>query len=116
MQVRVTELALAHGDRVYAAANATPSAAYTASSATPCRHVDRGPRVTSTPITPAASSAATSYPLKTSAIGCGPITNETTTSSGVTNLAIWRLDPSVVLIARYILSLSAPATATHCSA
>src|SRR5947209_2062201 len=116
MQVRVTELALTHGDRVYAAANATPSAAYTASSATPWRQVDRGPSVTSTPITPAASSAATSYPLKTSAIGCAPITKETTTSSGVTNIAIWRLDPSAMLIARSILSLSATATATQCSA
>ncbi len=60
--------------------------------------------------------AATSKPLKTSGIGPGPSTNESSTSTGATNIATWALEPIAMLTERSILSLTATKTATQCSA
>jgi hypothetical protein len=54
--------------------------------------------------------------LKTSGIGPGPITKESSTSTGATNIATWALDPIAMLTERSILSLTATSTATQCSA
>ena len=67
-------------------------------------------------ISTARITAASSKPLKTSAIGWSPKTNDSSTSSGATNSAIWALDPIAMLTARSILSLRATNTATQCSA
>ena len=57
-----------------------------------------------------------SKPLNTSAIGCGPSTNEHRTRIGPTKSAICALDPIAMFTARSILSLDATSTATQCSA
>src|SRR5205807_8179159 len=64
----------------------------------------------------ASTIAPSSKPLKTRGIGLGPITNDTSTSTGATNSAIWALEPIAMLTARSILSLAATSTATQCSA
>jgi hypothetical protein len=45
--------------------------------------------------------------LKTSAIGNGPTTNESSTSTGAANSAIWALEPIAMLTDRSILSRAA---------
>ncbi len=67
-------------------------------------------------ISTAIRKAPSSKPLKTSASGLGPITNEASTSTGTTNSAIWALEPIAMLTDRSILSLRATSTATQCSA
>src|SRR5919109_3408468 len=64
----------------------------------------------------ARTTAPSSKPLKTSAIGSGPTKNEAKTRIGATKSATWALDPIAMLTARFILSLYATSTATQCSA
>src|SRR2546425_10847632 len=100
----------------HASANTTPSATYTPSRTPPSCQVDLPSRVTNAAIAPAATRAATSYPLNTRAIGCGPSANERSTRRETTNIAIWTLDPIAMFRARSILSFIATTTAAQCSA
>src|SRR5207245_11698270 len=98
--------------RAHAAKNTIPITAYRAISWKPSNQVDSPSDTSAVTIRPAASSAPTSYPLNTNAIGDGPTTNDRNTSSGITNSPICAAEPTAMLTARSILSLAAATTAT----
>ena len=64
----------------------------------------------------ARSSAPSSKPLKTSAIGCGPTTNDRRTSTRRDEQRDLGAEPIAMFTARSILSFRATSTATQCSA